>query len=476
MINQQSSIADHQSTIINARGETSMTRRLFGTDGIRGVANVDPMTGELAMQLGRAIAHLFKEMKGRHRIVVGKDTRLSGYMLETAMASGICSMGADVMLVGPLPTPGIAFITTSMRANAGVVISASHNPYYDNGIKIFSRDGFKLPDEMEQRIEEFIFSNHFHSLRPTASEVGKAHRIDDAVGRYVVFLKNTFPNDLTLDGLRVVLDCANGAAYRVAPTVLEELGAEVIPIGIEPNGENINADCGSLHPEVMSRVVVERGADMGIALDGDGDRIVFVDSKGREVDGDHILAICGLEMLSHGRLNKKTVVTTVMSNMGLEKSIERAGGHVIRTRVGDRYVVEEMVRGHFNLGGEQSGHTVFLDYNTTCDGILTALQVLAIMRRNERPLDELGRVMEPLPQVLYNVEVREKKEFSQIPEIDAKVKAIEKALGRTGRLLVRYSGTEPLVRIMVEGEDENRLHQYARDLAEVVKKHLGKES
>src|SRR5512143_1578577 len=303
-----------------------MTRKLFGTDGVRGVANLDPMTGEMAMQIGRAIAYIFKDVKGRHRVVVGKDTRLSGYMLETALASGICSMGADVLLVGPLPTPGIAFITTSMRANAGVVISASHNPYYDNGIKIFSQDGFKLPDEMEDRIEELILSNHLHSLRPTASEVGKAHRIDDAVGRYVVFLKNTFPNTLTLDGLRIVLDCANGATYRVAPTVLEELGAEVIATGVEPNGENINAGCGSLHPELISRTVVERGADMGIALDGDGDRIVFVDSKGREVDGDHILAICGLEMLSQGRLNQRTVVSTVMSNMGLEKSIERAGG------------------------------------------------------------------------------------------------------------------------------------------------------
>ena len=451
-----------------------MTRKLFGTDGIRGVANADPMTGELAMQLGRAIAHLFKEMKGRHRIVVGKDTRLSGYMLETAMASGICSMGADVMLVGPLPTPGIAFITTSMRANAGVVISASHNPYYDNGIKIFSRDGFKLPDEMEQRIEEFIFSNHFHSLRPTASEVGKAHRIDDVVGRYVVFLKNTFPNDLTLDGLRVVLDCANGAAYRVAPTVLEELGAEVIPIGIEPNGENINAGCGSLHPEVMSRVVVERGADMGIALDGDGDRIVFADGKGREVDGDHILAICGLELLSHDRLNQKTVVTTVMSNMGLEKSIERAGGRVIRTRVGDRYVVEEMVRGHFNLGGEQSGHTVFLDYNTTCDGILTALQLLAIMKRNEKSIDEMARVMEPFPQVLYNVEVREKRDLSEFPEVHRRVQEIERSLDRAGRLLIRYSGTEPLLRIMLEGENESQLHAFAQDLVALVKKNFGK--
>ena len=452
-----------------------MTRKLFGTDGIRGIANVDPMTGELAMQLGRAIAHLFKEVKGKHRIVVGKDTRLSGYMLETAMASGICSMGADVWLVGPLPTPGIAFITTSMRANAGVVISASHNPYYDNGIKIFSSDGFKLPDEMELRIEELILSNHLDSLRPTASEVGKAHRIDDAIGRYVVFLKNTFPNNLTLDGLRIALDCANGAAYRVAPTVFEELGAEVIPIGVEPDGENINADCGSLYPDVVSRHVLKKGADIGIALDGDADRIVFVDRYGKQVDGDHILAICGLQMLSEGRLEKGTLVTTVMSNIGLDRTIKDAGGKVIRTQVGDRYVVEEMVRGKYNLGGEQSGHTIFLDYNTTCDGILTALQVLAIMKRKERSLDELAKVMEPLPQVLYNVEVKEKKELSEIPEIEGKIRGIERSLGHFGRILIRYSGTEPLLRIMVEGEDETKLHQYAQDLVELVKKHLGKE-
>jgi len=449
-----------------------MTRKLFGTDGIRGVANVDPMTGELALQLGRAIAYLFREVKGKHRIVVGKDTRLSGYMLETAMASGICSMGADVMLVGPLPTPGIAFITTSMRANAGVVISASHNPYYDNGIKIFSRDGFKLPDEMEHRIEQLILSNNLHSLRPTASEVGKAHRIDDAVGRYIVFLKHTFPNDLTLDGLRIVLDCANGAAYRVAPTVLEELGAEVIPIGVEPNGENINAACGSLHPELMSRLVVDKGADIGMALDGDGDRIVFVDRQGKEVDGDHILAICGLQLLSEGRLKKQTLVTTVMSNMGLEKAIQKAGGKVIRTKVGDRYVVEEMVRGDYNLGGEQSGHTIFLDHNTTCDGILTALQVLAIMKRQERSLDDLAKAMEPFPQVLYNVEVKAKRELSEIPEVNQKVKAIEKALGHSGRILIRYSGTEPILRIMVEGEDEARLHKFAQEIVEEVRKHL----
>ena len=451
-----------------------MTRKLFGTDGIRGVANVDPMTGELAMQLGRAIAHLFKEVKGRHRIVVGKDTRLSGYMLETALASGICSMGADVMLVGPLPTPGIAFITTSMRANAGVVISASHNPYYDNGIKIFSQNGFKLPDEMEHRIEDLILSNHLLSLRPTASEVGKAHRIDDAVGRYVVFLKNTFPNNLTLDGLRIVLDCANGAAYRVAPTVLEELGAEVIPIGVEPDGENINANCGSLHPELISRIAVEREADIGMALDGDGDRIVFVDRKGKQVDGDHILAICGLQLLSEERLKKGTVVTTVMSNIGLDRTLKSAGGKVVRTQVGDRYVVEEMVRGDYNLGGEQSGHTIFLDFNTTCDGILTALQVLAIMKRKERQLDELAKVMEPLPQVLYNVQVKEKRGLAEFPEIEERIKEIEKLLGQYGRVLVRYSGTEPLLRIMVEGEDETKLRRFAQDIVELVKKYIGK--
>jgi len=382
-------------------------------------------------------------------------------------------MGADVWLVGPLPTPGIAFITTSMRANAGVVISASHNPFYDNGIKIFSRDGFKLPDEMEHQIEDLILSNHLNSLRPTANAIGKAHRIDDAIGRYVVFLKNTFPNDLTLDGLRIALDCANGAAYRVAPTVLEELGAEVIPVGIEPDGENINAKCGSLHPEVVTQLVLKEKADIGIALDGDGDRIIFVDRYGKEVDGDHILAICGLQLLAEDRLKKKTVVTTVMSNMGFDRAIRNNGGKVVRTQVGDRYVVEEMVRGNYNLGGEQSGHIVFLDYNTTCDGILTALQLLAIMKRKERPLDELANVIEPLPQVLYNVKVREKKDLTEIPEIEQRIMGIEKGFGNAGRLLIRYSGTEPLLRIMVEGEDEKKLHEIARDLVELVKKHIG---
>lgn len=443
-------------------------RKLFGTDGIRGIANVDPMSGEMAMQLGRATAYIFKNREGRHRIVIGKDTRLSGYMLETALASGICSMGVDVLLVGPLPTPGIAFITTSMRADAGVVISASHNPFYDNGIKIFSRDGFKLPDALETQIEELIFSDSIDSLRPTAEEVGKACRIEDAVGRYVVFLKNTFPNDLTLDGLKIVLDCANGAAYKVAPAVLEELGTEVIPIGVEPDGENINLDCGSLYPQRVSELVVQKQAHLGMALDGDGDRVVFVDQNGNIVDGDHIMAICAIDMADKGRLKSKTAVTTVMSNMGLDLSLGKRGIRVVRTAVGDRYVVEEMVRGGYNLGGEQSGHTIFLDYNTTGDGILTALQVLSIMVSRERQLDDLAKSMVPLPQVQFNTKIDREIDVLSMPKISRKIKAIQRELGKSGRILARYSGTEPVLRIMLEGEDEDKISRMGRELTDTI--------
>jgi phosphoglucosamine mutase len=443
-------------------------RQLFGTDGIRGIANVDPMTGEMAMQIGRATAYIFKNREGRHRIVIGKDTRLSGYMLETALASGICSMGADVLLVGPLPTPGIAFITTSMRADAGVVISASHNPFYDNGIKIFSRDGFKLPDALEAEIEKLIFSDSIDSLRPTAEEVGKAYRIEDAVGRYIVFLKNTFPNDLTLDGLRIVLDCANGAAYKVAPAVLGELGADVIPIGVEPNGENINLDCGSLCTQKVSELVVRNHAHLGMALDGDGDRVVFVDQNGKIVDGDHIMAICALDMAEEGRLKNKSVVTTVMSNMGLDISLGKRGIRVLRTAVGDRYVVEEMVSGGYNLGGEQSGHTIFLDYNTTGDGILTALQTLSTMVRKGRSLDELAQAMASLPQVQFNAKIDRKIDVLGMPEIRRKIKAIEGELGKLGRVLTRYSGTEPVLRIMLEGEDGNKIARMGGELVEAI--------
>lgn len=448
-------------------------RKLFGTDGVRGVANIDPMTTEMAMQLGRAAGYIFKKDDRRHRIVIGKDTRLSGYMLENALVAGICSMGVDVMLVGPLPTPGIAFITSSMRADAGVVISASHNPYQDNGIKFFSADGFKLPDELELKIENLIFSKKIDSLRPTAAEVGKAYRIDDAKGRYVVFLKNTFPRNLDLKGLKIVLDCANGAAYKVAPAVLEELGAEVIALGVSPNGTNINAGCGSMHPEVMAEAVREHRAHLGIALDGDADRAIFVDEFGHEVDGDQIMAICGIDMIKAGTLAHNTVVATVMSNMGLDIALRHAGGQVVKTAVGDRYVVEEMLRGGYNLGGEQSGHMIFLDHNTTGDGTLTALQVLAIMQRSGQTLSELAQVMIALPQVLLNVRVERRADLAEFPEITRIIQEVEAKLGEDGRLLIRYSGTEPLLRIMLEGPDKVEITGMAHAIADCVTQHLG---
>jgi len=452
-----------------------MTKKLFGTDGVRGIANKHPMTTEVAMQLGRAAAYVFKHADRRSRIVIGKDTRLSGYMIENALAAGICSMGVDVLLVGPLPTPGIAFITSSMRADAGVVISASHNPYQDNGIKFFARDGFKLPDELELKIEDLLFSERIDSLRPTAEEVGKAFRVDDAIGRYIVFLKNTFPRELDLTGLKIVLDCAHGAAYRVAPAVLEELGAEVFAYGIKPDGTNINAGCGSTCPEVISRAVLEHGADLGIALDGDADRCIFVDQYGREVDGDHIMAICGIEMLKCGTLPRKTVVATVMSNMGLDIALRGAGGKVVKTDVGDRYVVEEMRRSGYRFGGEQSGHMIFLDHNTTGDGIISALQVLAIMQKGGKSLAELASVMQSLPQVLVNVRVRQRLPLDQLPDIQRLVNDIETRLGDTGRVLIRYSGTEPLMRIMLEGRDQDEISGMADQIAEVVKSSIGED-
>ncbi|MCK4690794.1 MAG: phosphoglucosamine mutase, partial [Desulfuromonadales bacterium] len=376
-------------------------------------------------------------------------------------------------LVGPLPTPGIAFITSSMRADAGVVISASHNPYQDNGIKFFSSDGFKLPDDLELRIEDLILNNRLDELRPIADDVGKAYRIDDAIGRYVVYLKNSFPRDLDLQGLRIVLDCAHGAGYKVAPAVLTELGAEVIPLGVKPNGLNINDGCGSLHPEVMAEKVREYRADLGIALDGDADRVIFVDEKGDEVDGDHILAICGSEMIKSGQLAKNTVVATVMSNMGLDIAMQQAGGKVVRTAVGDRYVVEEMRKEGYTLGGEQSGHMIFLDHSSTGDGILSALQVLAIIQRTGQHLSELAKVMTSLPQVLVNVRVRKKAALADIAPIKKVIDEVEAELSGKGRVLVRYSGTEPLLRVMIEGEDQLRITELADGVAEVVREHLG---
>ena len=448
---------------------TEPTRKLFGTDGVRGVANIHPMTTETAMQIGRAIAFLVKDKKKGHHIVIGKDTRLSGYMIENALAAGICSMGVNVQLLGPLPTPGIAFITTSMRADAGVVISASHNPFQDNGIKIFSRDGFKLPDSKEFEIEELIFSQKMEALRPVADEVGKASRIDDSKGRYIVYLKNTFPRRYTLDDFHIVLDCANGATYKVAPYVFTELGAKVTTIGVDPDGKNINHNCGALHPEVMAEKVKQVGADIGLALDGDGDRLIVCDEKGQVVDGDHIMAICAKELLQSRRLRKKTLVTTVMSNMGLEEAVKRMGASMIRTQVGDRYVVEEMRRKNYSFGGEQSGHLVFLDYNTTGDGILAALQLLAVMIKKNKPLSELAKIMTTYPQVLENVRMAAKITPELIPGFPEALAGAEKQLGERGRILVRPSGTEPVIRIMVEGQDEKEISSIALELSDVIR-------
>ena len=452
-------------------------RSIFGTDGVRGGANVHPMTTEVMVKLGRAAAHIFKERsKGRHRIVIGKDTRLSGYMLENALASGICSMGVDILLVGPLPTPGIAFITSSMRADAGVVISASHNLFQDNGIKFFSRDGFKLPDEVELAIERHTFNGDIEQVRPVATEVGRARRVEDAVGRYVVYLKSTFPSHLTLEGVKMVVDCANGAAYRVAPAVFEELGAEVIPIGVEPNGININADCGSLYPAQVAAKVRETGAHIGIALDGDADRVIVVDEHGEEVDGDHIMAICARHLKDRGRLSGDAVVATVMSNLGLERSLVQSGARLVRTQVGDRYVVEEMRAKGYNFGGEQSGHLIFLDHGTTGDGVMAALQLLAVMVEQERPLSDLATVMTAVPQVLENVRVRERVPMDQLPSVQQVIAGVEGELGGNGRVLVRYSGTEPKLRVMVEGDDSACITEMAGRVCAAVTAAIGVEA
>lgn len=444
-------------------------RKLFGTDGIRGVANIHPMTSEIAMQVGRAMAFKVKGSNRKHRIVIGKDTRVSCYMLENALVAGICSMGVDVLLVGPLPTPGIAFITTSMRADAGIVISASHNPFQDNGIKIFSNDGFKLPDEVELDIEDLMFSTRMETLRPTADEIGKAARIDDAKGRYIVFLKNTFPKELTLDGYHIVLDCAHGATYKVAPYVFEELGAKVTALGVSPDGRNINDQCGALHPEIMAEKVKELGADIGIALDGDGDRLIVSDEKGQIVDGDHLMAICAQDLIKQKKLKKKTLVSTVMSNMGLQVAMDKMGGKMVRTGVGDRYVVECMRKNGYSFGGEQSGHLVFLDHITTGDGILAALQLLSVMEKQGKPISELAGIMESFPQVLKNVRTAERIDANKIKGFPERVAAFEEQLGSDGRILVRASGTEPVIRVMVEGQDEKEIDVMADELCDIIR-------
>ncbi|MGE5284741.1 MAG: phosphoglucosamine mutase [Actinomycetota bacterium] len=443
-----------------------MARKLFGTDGVRGVANTDPMTVETALAMGQAAAHLFRGKNGRHRILIGKDTRLSGYMFETALAAGICAMGGDVMLVGPMPTPGIAFLTHSMRADAGVVISASHNPYPDNGIKFFGRDGFKLPDDVESRIEGLMYGEHLKENRPPSPQIGKAQRIDDATGRYIVYLKGTFPAHLSLDGMRIVVDCANGAAYRIAPQVFAELGAEVIPIGVSPNGVNINDQCGSLYPEVVSAKVKEARADIGISLDGDADRVIVVDQKGVVQDGDRIMAICAWEMARKRKLAKNTVVATVMSNIGLQLFLKERKIKLLRAPVGDRYVVEAMRAGGYNFGGEQSGHLIFLDHATTGDGVLAALQLLAVMVASGKKISDLGKDLVVFPQMLHNIRMRQRVPLESMKGLLKAQAEFEKALGSRGRIVVRYSGTEPLLRIMVEGEDPDQVETIVNALGE----------
>ncbi len=449
-------------------------RKLFGTDGVRGRANVHPMTAEMALSLGQAIAYVFRGRggNGRRRILIGKDTRLSGYMFEDALAAGISSMGVNVIQVGPMPTPALAFLTADMRCDAGVMISASHNTYQDNGIKFFGSDGFKLADELEERIEDLIASGELAGARAGADEVGQARRIDDAEGRYIVSLKKTFPMDLALDGLRVVLDCANGAAYKVGPTVLSELGAEVFALGVEPNGRNINENCGSLHPEVTAAKLREVRADVGIAVDGDADRVVMVDEKGEVLDGDMLIALLAREMHDRKTLKGGGVVATVMSNIGLEVALREAGIDTVRCAVGDKHVMEEMMKRGLSLGGEQSGHVIFSEYLFTGDGLATSLNVLRTMAATGRELPDLASDLTTFPQVLMNVHVERKVDLKTIPEVAEVLSSVESRLAGNGRLLVRYSGTEPLLRVMLEGLDEGDIRRWGQEIIDVVKEYV----
>ena len=458
---------------------TGNERRLFGTDGVRGVANVEPVTAETALKLGRAAAHVFKSRspvaKGhaRHKIVIGKDTRLSGYMLENAIASGVLSMGVDVLLIGPLPTPGVAYITRSLRADAGIVLTASHNPYEDNGIKFFRDDGYKLDDAIEAEIENLVFSGEIEKIRPTADDIGKAVRIDDALGRYVEFAKAAFPKGMTLEGLRVIVDAGHGATYKSTPCVLRELGARVTVLNNTPDGTNINKGCGSTHPDVVCGYVRQLGADVGISHDGDGDRVQLCDENGVLVDGDDVLAITALDWLSRGQLKKNTLVATEMSNLGLDHTIRQAGGNVVRTQVGDRYVLERMLRDDLNVGGEQSGHMIFRDFTTTGDGIISALQVLRIMMDTGKPLSKLRQVVEKFPQVVVNVKVKSKPAWDTMPDVLQLVKEAEATLGNEGRVFLRYSGTEPKARLLIEGRDGTEIKTLADKIASRIREQIG---
>ncbi len=463
-----------------AKGSGNGERRIFGTDGVRGTANIEPVTAETALKLGRAAAHIFTQMSvlagrsgGRTTIVIGKDTRLSCYMLENALAAGVMSLGADVLFIGPLPTPGTAYITRSLRADAGIVLSASHNPYEDNGIKFFRHDGYKLDDEVEQRIEHLVFSGEIESIRPTAGKIGRATRIDDALGRYVEFAKQSFPRGLTLDGMRIAVDVANGAAYKSTPCILRELGADAIVAHNTPNGRNINRDCGSTHPEEIQRIVKETKAQIGISHDGDADRVVLCDEDGEVVDGDEIMAIAAVDFIRRGRLAQNTLVATVMSNFGLDETLAKHGGRVLRTKVGDRYVIEAMMRDDLNVGGEQSGHMIFRDFSTTGDGIVSALQILRIMAETGKPLSELKKCLAKYPQAQRNMKVREKRALEQMPGVLQLVAEAERELAGAGRVLLRYSGTEPKIRLLIEGRDGDRINAQADKIAGVIQEAIG---
>lgn len=454
--------------------------KIFGTDGVRGTANVEPVTAETALKLGRAAGHVFKNLEsqprghGRHKIVIGKDTRLSGYMLENAISSGILSLGVDVLFIGPLPTPGVAYVTRSLRADAGIVITASHNPYDDNGIKFFGPDGYKLADKIEAEIEQLVFSGEIETIRPTAGSIGKAVRIEDALGRYIEFVKSSIPRGLTLDGLRIVLDCGHGASYKSSPCVLRELGAEVFVIGNQPDGTNINKECGSMYPELMCQKVREHRADIGIAHDGDADRVLLCDEKGVLIDGDDILAIAAMDLMGEDALAHRTVVATVMSNAGLDATIRKLGGHVIRTPVGDKHVIDEMLRGGYNLGGEQSGHLIFGDFSTTGDGLVAALQILRIMKTRHVPLSKLAACWSRFPQKVTNIRVKEKRPFDQLDGVLDLVSQAESAVKPDGgRVLLRYSGTEPKARLLIEGRDTSTLDVWSKRIAEAIKAHVG---
>lgn len=444
--------------------------KLFGTDGIRGVANEYPMTAEMAVKIGRAVVRLFKRPGHVPRIIIGKDTRISGDMLEGALAAGICSMEGNVIVTGILPTPGIAFLTGSMRADAGIVISASHNPLEDNGIKIFDSEGFKLPEEKEAAIEELLFSESISSLHPAPRELGRATRLNDAGGRYIVFLKHSFPKNISIDGIRVALDCAHGATYKVAPDTFRELGADVTTLFNEPDGRNINVDCGSQHPQTLAKKVVERKAAVGFAFDGDGDRLIAVDEKGNILTGDQVLTICAASLKKEGRLVNNLVVRTVMSNMGMSLALRGIGIGSVMTEVGDRAVIKAMQAEGAVIGGEDSGHIIFLDHHTTGDGIITALQILAVMKKEGKPLSELAKIMKIFPQALINVEVRKRNNIETMPEIVRVVKDVEEKLGGEGRVLVRYSGTQNVCRVMVEGPTTELTEECCLRIAEVLKK------